>query len=105
MLDCKSRGGSSSLRPPAIDNGAMIEPEAYRRRKIEREGSLRWQSRLLLLLVVLPATAGVITRLFPVLTAAAAEGLIICAAFGLLVWLLHAATPLAALTGFLLTAC
>jgi uncharacterized membrane protein len=39
------------------------------------------------------------------LTPANKEGLAICAAFGLLVWLLHAATPLAALTGFLLTSC
>src|SRR5271155_1726967 len=105
MLDCKSRGGAPSLPTLAIDNGGMIESDAYRQRKIEREGRLRWQSRVLLALILLPATAGVILRLFPILTPATAEGLIICAAFGLLVWLLHAATPLAALTGFLLTAC
>ena len=42
---------------------------------------------------------------YPGLTPASAEGLAICAGFGLLVWLLHAATPLAAVTGFLLTSC
>ena len=83
----------------------MVEPDAYHRQKVERERRLRWQSRLLLPLVLLPATAGVTLRLFPVLTPATAEGLVICAAFGLLVWVLRAATPPAALTGFLLTAC
>jgi uncharacterized protein (TIGR00297 family) len=83
----------------------MLEPGDDRRRKTERESRLRWQSRLLLLLVLIPAALGVALRIFPALTPATAKGLAICAAFGLLVWLLHAATPLAALTGFLLTSC
>src|SRR5271169_6410864 len=79
--------------------------EADRRLKIERENRLHWQSRLMVAAVVLLSAIGMVPRLLPVLTPASAEGLAICAAFGLLVWLLHAATPLAALTGFLLTAC
>ncbi len=76
-----------------------------RQDKIDRESRLGWQSRWLLAFVLLLSTAGLLGRLLPVLTPASAEGLVICAAFGLLVWLLHAATPLAALTGFLLTSC
>src|SRR5271163_1420841 len=105
MLDCKSPGGSPSRRAIAIDNGGMIDPDAHRRQKAERERRLRWQSRLLLPLVLLPAGGGLILRLFAESTPASLEGLAICAAFGLLVWLLRAATPLAALTGFLLTTC
>ena len=80
-------------------------PGDDRRRKTERERRLRWQSRLLLPFVLLPATAGVALRMLPVWTPATAKGLAICAAFGLLVWLLRAATPPAALAGFLLTFC
>jgi uncharacterized protein (TIGR00297 family) len=74
-----------------------------RQRKIVREAKLLWQSRLLLAVVLVLSAIGLISRLLPDLTLASAEGLAICAAFGLLVWRLHAATPLAALTGFLLT--
>ena len=55
--------------------------------------------------VLVLSAFGLFARLLPGLTPASAEGLAICAAFGLLVWLLRAATPLAALTGFLLTSC
>lgn len=83
----------------------MTEAEAYRRQKLDREERLRWQSRVLLAVVVLPAAAAILLQSLPVLTPASREGLILCAAFGLLVWGLRAATPLAAVTGFVLTGC
>jgi uncharacterized protein (TIGR00297 family) len=73
--------------------------------KIGYELRLRWQSRVLLTAVVVLSAFGLVGRLLSGLTPASTEGIAICAAFGLLVWLLHAATPLAALTGFLLTSC
>jgi uncharacterized protein (TIGR00297 family) len=92
-----------------IDNEAMTEgvfkADHDRQRKMDREDRLQWQSRLLLLVVLTPAVIGLVLRTIPVLTPASAEGLAICAAFGLLVWLLRAATPFAAVVGFLLTAC
>jgi uncharacterized protein (TIGR00297 family) len=96
------------MRPASpIDNEIMdtVEAKAGRQLKIDRESRLAWQSRLLLAAVLLLSAAGLGSRLLTVLTPASAEGLAICAAFGLLVWLLHAATLLAALTGFLLTSC
>lgn len=81
------------------------EAKADRRRKIERENRLGWQSRTMLIAVLVLSGIGLMSRLLPDLTPASAEGLAICAAFGGLVFLLHAATPLAALTGFLLTSC
>jgi len=93
--------------PSSIDNEVMTEAAFEtgedRQRKIVREAKLQWQSRLLLAAVLVLSAIGLISRLLPVLTPASTEGLAICAAFGLLVWRLHAATPLAALTGFLLT--
>ena len=83
----------------------MPEADPDRQSKIDRELRLGWQSHWMLASVLLLSSAGLIGRLLPNLTPASAEGLAICAAFGLLVWLLHAATPLAALTGFLLTSC
>ncbi len=95
--------------PSPIDNEDMIEADADRQRpspaKVDRESRLRWQSRLLLIAVLVLSVFGLFARLLPGLTPASAEGLAICAAFGLLVWLLRAATPLAAFTGFLLTSC
>ena len=76
-----------------------------RLRKSHHESTLRWQSQLMLGAVLVLSSIGLGARLLPGLTPASAEGLAICAAFGLLVWLLHAATPLAAVTGFLLTSC
>jgi uncharacterized protein (TIGR00297 family) len=73
--------------------------------KIGRELRLRWQSRVLLTVVMVLSAFGLVGRLLSGLTPASAEGLAICAAFGLLVWVLRAATALAALTGFLLTSC
>jgi uncharacterized protein (TIGR00297 family) len=73
--------------------------------KPEREMRLVWQSQLLLVLVLGNATVGLGLRIIEEQTAATTEGLAICGAFGLLVWLLHAATPPAAVTGFLLTSC
>ena len=83
----------------------MTDAEQDRQSKIDREGRLGWQSRWLLATILLLSSAGLLARLLPALTPASAEGLAICAAFGLLVWLLRAATPLAALTGLLLTSC
>ncbi|AXC11105.1 hypothetical protein ACPOL_1763 [Acidisarcina polymorpha] len=73
--------------------------------KAEREGRLHWQSKVLLLLVLIVAAAGLVRSITASWSAATREGLAICAAFGALVWLLRAATPLAAVTGFLLTSC
>ena len=73
--------------------------------KQEREQRLSWQSALLLWLVLPAAAAGLATCAFRSRTTATAEGLGICAAFGLLVWLLRAATPFAATAGFVLTSC
>jgi uncharacterized protein (TIGR00297 family) len=83
----------------------MNEPFDERRAKIQREESLRWQSRLLLVLVLSSAVLGLAALVSRQPTPATIEGLAICAAFGLVVWLLKAATPLAALTGFALTSC
>ena len=83
----------------------MTEAGVDRQSKIDREIRLGWQSRVLLTVVLVLSAFGLFARLLPGLTAASAEGLAICGAFGLLVWLLRAATPLAALTGFLLTSC
>jgi uncharacterized protein (TIGR00297 family) len=83
----------------------VAEAKTDRQRKTDREAKLQWQSRLLLAGVLLLSTAGLFSRVLSALTHATAEGLATCAAFGLLVWLLRAATPLAALTGFLLTSC
>ncbi len=104
MLDCKSPQGSRLPRP-AAENDYMLEPGDDRRLKTERESRLRWQSTLLLLIVLLLATAGIALRVLPALTPATVKGLAICAAFGVLVWLLRAATPPAAVAGFLLTSC
>jgi uncharacterized protein (TIGR00297 family) len=76
-----------------------------RQHKLDREHRLRWQSPVLLTVVLVFSALGLLAHLLPVLTPADAEGLAICAALGLLVWLLRAATPLAALAGFLLTTC
>jgi uncharacterized protein (TIGR00297 family) len=96
-------------RRTPLDNVGMsegsFEADPDRRRKIDRESRLGWQSRTMLAAVLLLSAIGLISRLLPDLTPASAEGLAICAAFGALVFLLHAATPLAALTGFLLTSC
>ncbi len=73
--------------------------------KPERELRLYWQSRLLLVLVLGVAAVGLGLRIVEARTAASTEGLVICGVFGVLVWLLRAATPLAAVTGFILTAC
>ena len=81
------------------------EAKADRQRKIDRQSRLGWQSRIMLAAVLVLSAIGLMSRLLPALTPASAEGLAICAAFGALVFLLHAATPLAALTGFLLTSC
>ena len=83
----------------------MTAADPDRENKIDRELRLGWQSHWMLASVLLVSSAGLIGRLLPILTPANAEGLAICAAFGLLVWLLHAATPLGALTGFILTSC
>jgi uncharacterized protein (TIGR00297 family) len=83
----------------------MTDATDDRQRKTDRELRLGWQSRLLLTVVLAVSTLGLLALLLPSWTPASAEGLAICAAFGLLVWLLRAATPLAALTGFLLTSC
>lgn len=71
-----------------------------------RAHRLSWQSELIVFAVVLPVAAAVLVRSFqlwlylpPVLTQAFAIG----GAFALLVWLLRAATPAAALTGGLFT--
>ncbi len=87
-----------------MSEGAL-ETNTDLQRKIDRESRLGWQSRIMLTAVLVLSAIGLMSRLLPALTPASAEGLAICAAFGLLVWLLHAATPLAALTGFLLTSC
>jgi uncharacterized protein (TIGR00297 family) len=73
--------------------------------KAAREGRLRWQSRLVLGLVTITASIGLAVIVLDARTMATAQGLAICAAFGLVVWLLHAATPAAAVTGFVLTSC
>jgi uncharacterized protein (TIGR00297 family) len=83
----------------------MIELSAQNAAKIERERRLRWQSTALLMVVLAVSTAGLSALIWQWRTPATAEGLAICAAFGLLVWRLRAATPLAAVTGSLLTGC
>ncbi len=83
----------------------MTEPTAWQEVKKERESRLRWQSQLLLAGVLSFCALGLAFAVFSARTPATAEGLAICAAFGALVWLLHAATPPAAATGFLLTSC
>lgn len=83
----------------------MDQPIREHEEKVEREGRLRWQSRFLLVLVLPISAAGLSSLASQRPTPATVEGLALCAAFGLLVWLLRAATPLAAMTGFLLTSC
>jgi uncharacterized protein (TIGR00297 family) len=73
--------------------------------KAERERRLGWQSHLLLGLVVAATVIAAAGMTASARTAATAEGVGICAAFGGLVWLVRAATPGAAATGFLLTLC
>jgi uncharacterized protein (TIGR00297 family) len=68
---------------------------------------LHWQSQLVLLLVVPLAGCFVVVesvQLWPFYPARVAQTLAIGAAFALMVWLLRAATPAAALTGGLFTA-
>src|SRR5258708_40210397 len=65
---------------------------------------LAWQSRLLCLAVIPVCGAWLVLYTHQFWTIIATEGLAICAAFGLLVWRLRAATAPAALTGFILTA-
>jgi uncharacterized protein (TIGR00297 family) len=116
MLDCKSlepsipgRCASTHMKSTSIENevmtDAVFEAGDNRQRKTVREAKLRWQSQFILALVLLLSAAGLFSRLLSVWTPAEAEGLAICSAFGVLVWQLHAATPLAAVTGFLLTSC
>jgi uncharacterized protein (TIGR00297 family) len=76
-----------------------------RQAKYQREGRLRWQSRLLLAFVLACAVVGLAELVWRSPTMATAEGVLVCAAFGLFVRLLKAATPLAAVTGFVLTSC
>jgi uncharacterized protein (TIGR00297 family) len=83
----------------------MSNANAGSEEKADRERRLRWQSRLLLCLVLPLAALGLGLRLLPILTPASVEGLAVCACFGLLVFFLRAATPFAAVTGFLLTGC
>jgi uncharacterized protein (TIGR00297 family) len=83
----------------------MTSSQTEQSAKAEREGRLHWQSNLLLILVAGTAGAGLLFRFAQYPTMASMEGLVICAGFGILVWRLRAATPLAALVGFLLTAC
>ena len=73
--------------------------------KAEREVRLRGQSALLLATVLPVAMVWLAVECYRTRTPATAEGVAICALFGLLVWRLRAATPLASLTGFILTAC
>jgi uncharacterized protein (TIGR00297 family) len=86
-------------------SGAPDSVAACLREKTARESRLRWQSQLLLGLVSTAAVIGTAATLWNTKTPANVEGLAICAAFGALVWLLRAATPMAAVTGFLLTSC
>jgi uncharacterized protein (TIGR00297 family) len=83
----------------------MAAPDSRQTRKAEREARLQWQSRSLLSIVLLTSVAGFLSQVWTYRTPATAEGIAICAAFGLLVWLVRAATPLAAATGFILTGC
>lgn len=117
MSDCKSPSADSPVTAtpqtpepiPAGDNSLMSGPAdsvAFsQREKTSRESRLRWQSHALLGLVLLPAVVGLVRIAASARTAATAEGVAICAAFGALVWLLRAATPPASVTGFVLTLC
>jgi uncharacterized protein (TIGR00297 family) len=118
MSDCKSPCAAPAPRcPPSWNkpawakaatgdnNDDMTGTALALRTKAVREKRLRWQSHLLLVLVSLTAAVGLVQTVASARTPATTEGLVICAAFGVLVWLLHAATPLAAATGFLLTSC
>jgi uncharacterized protein (TIGR00297 family) len=100
LRELKIPAGDNSFMSGAADSVAFSLQD-----KTARESRLRWQSHVLLALVLLPATAGLIQITASATTPATAEGLAICAAFGLLVWLLRAATPLAAATGFVVTSC
>ncbi len=82
---------------------AAVDAGDDRQRKSDPRSQTPVAIAVLAAAVLVLSTAGLLSHLLPVLTPANAEGLAICAAFGLLVWLLHAATPFAALTGFLLT--
>jgi uncharacterized protein (TIGR00297 family) len=81
----------------------MNEPADHRGAKLEREERLGWQSRLLLTAVLGISAVGLLASVWRWRTPATAEGLVICAGFGLLVWGLRAATLFAAFTGFVLT--
>jgi len=83
----------------------MTEIADPRAAKLERKERLGWQSKLLLLAVLGISTAGLLASIWRWRNPATAEGLVICAGFGLLVWGLRAATPLVAVTGFALTSC
>lgn len=85
--------------------GSALENCDERQSKIDRERRLQWQSRILLATVLSASAAGLLLLVLSAWTPASVEGLAICAAFGLLVWLLRAATPAAAATGFVLTSC
>jgi uncharacterized protein (TIGR00297 family) len=66
---------------------------------------LRWQSRLLCLVVIPVCATWLVLFTNQFWTPATMKGLAICAGFSLLVWLLKAATAAASATGFVLTAC
>jgi uncharacterized protein (TIGR00297 family) len=76
-----------------------------RQAKNQREERLRWQSQLLLAFVLACSVIGLAVLIWRSPTTATAEGVAVCAAFALFVWLLKAATPPAAVTGFVLTSC
>jgi uncharacterized protein (TIGR00297 family) len=81
----------------------MLELSASGTAKIERERRLQWQSTGLLTAIFMASSAGLIALVWQSRTLATIEGLAICAVLGVIVWKLRAATPLAAITGFLLT--
>jgi uncharacterized protein (TIGR00297 family) len=70
----------------------------------EEDGRLRWQSRLVLTAVAPLCAAATLRYAMATWNAATQTGLVISLALALLVWLAGAATPLAALTGGVLTA-
>lgn len=82
-----------------------MENRLEKERKREREASLQWQSRLLVWLMMPLACLALLGAVVHFPTRATTEALLICAGFGLVVWSVRAATPAAALTGFVLTSC